>query len=676
MKRTARNTSDRPSPATRKVVLVRECLDALEPRAFFAIAPWGAAPRLIGLDDVATNSPTLLGTGQTVAVLDTGIDYTNPALGGGFGAGKKVIGGYDFVDNDDDPMDTNGHGTAVAGVIAADEFEDGGFEYRGIAPGAKLVAVRIGSDSQAIPLERIERALQWVLDNATAYHITAVNLSFGFGSFATDYNDSIFNDELHALADRQIAFVSSSGNLGVADGQGITYPAASSFAYSVGSVASNDLISEFTQRSPNLDLLAPGEAIHSTALGGGFGTFSGTSFAAPVVAGAFAVVRQIDPTYTLGDVASMLRAGAVSNYDGDGEIGATTGLTFNRIDLERTLAIAEQRQSAASPAQLTIGVSGNRSQYVVDSFGVGHFVYYDDAAKTMKYAVRNASGNWSAPTTIDTRRDSIGTEMSLKLDAQDRPRLAYLDGPNGDLRFGWLDDGTWRLETLDEKGVVGIYPSLAIGSDGTMYVAYLRKTNADLKLTTWSPYTGEWTRQTIDADYNVGYSANLVLDRDGRVAVTYGDETNNQLRLIRQNLDGTWTKTIVDGDVHGAAYASLAFNDGNLARISYYEVQSSDLKFAAEQSDNTFKLERLASRGATGLFTSLSLDELDNATILYWDRRTNTVQRARGSGTNLSSFSFARVASGGRYLTTSLSAFDGTTRYIASDDDRLTIRLL
>src|SRR5437588_1224518 len=82
------------------------------------------------------------GRGVTVAVIDTGIDYMHPALGGGFGPGYKVKGGFDFVDNDADPMDTFGHGTNVAGIIAADPFMVNGEQYSGIAPDASLVALR------------------------------------------------------------------------------------------------------------------------------------------------------------------------------------------------------------------------------------------------------------------------------------------------------------------------------------------------------------------------------------------------------------------------------------------------------------------------------------------------------------------------------------------------------
>jgi len=116
------------------------------------------------------------GTGAVVAVIDTGVDYTHPDLGGGFGPNYKVIGGYDFGDNDSDPMDVNGHGTHVAGIAAADG------KVKGVAPKAKILAYKIvsgdsGSASSENIIAGIERAVK---DGATA-----ANLSFGSGSLGT-----------------------------------------------------------------------------------------------------------------------------------------------------------------------------------------------------------------------------------------------------------------------------------------------------------------------------------------------------------------------------------------------------------------------------------------------------------------------------------------------------------
>src|SRR4051812_26704858 len=113
----------------------------LEPRRLFA---WSSYAQLINQDNAAADFSKITGAGVTVALIDTGIDYTQAALGGGFGKKFKVIGGYDFVDNDSDPMDTDGHGTNTASVIAANPYTTGGVTYQGIAPGAKLVALRTG----------------------------------------------------------------------------------------------------------------------------------------------------------------------------------------------------------------------------------------------------------------------------------------------------------------------------------------------------------------------------------------------------------------------------------------------------------------------------------------------------------------------------------------------------
>src|SRR4051812_46596154 len=92
---------------------------------------WGPTALLVNQDDATSVFPTITGAGVSVAVIDSGINYNLDALGGGFGRGRKVIGGYDFVDHDSDPIDTDGHGTEVAGVIASKPFDLNGFHYAG-----------------------------------------------------------------------------------------------------------------------------------------------------------------------------------------------------------------------------------------------------------------------------------------------------------------------------------------------------------------------------------------------------------------------------------------------------------------------------------------------------------------------------------------------------------------
>ena len=651
-------------------------LDALEVRRAFNVAPvaapYGAAPRAIGLDALQASAPTITGAGQTIAIVDTGIDYTNASLGGGFGAGHKVVAGYDFVDNDADPMDTDGHGTAVAGVAAASRFESGGFAYQGVAPDARLVALRIAAEPTNVSLGRIMQALDWVLNNAQAYGITVVNLSFGFGTFDGEHAESTLNDDLGALRERGIAFVASSGNNGLANGPGITYPAADATAFSVGSINTSGGISEFTQRATNLDLLAVGENVVSTKRGGGYDSFFGTSFASPAVAGAIALLRQVDASFALGDVRSMFRASSPANRDGDDEAGQTTGYDFQQLNVDRTVRLALQRKAGTVADQQAIGAHGSFNRLVYDGEGVAHVVYFDDAEQTMRYATRSLDGQWSTPISIDPSVPGAGTEFSLRLDRYGRPRVAYLDSPNGDLKFARFDDAAWTVQTLDSKGVTGLSPSLAIASDDTMYVAYLRKTAFDLRVMSLRPSDGgEWHRETIDTQGSVGWGSTIALDAAGRPAIAYGDVTLARLKLARLLADETWSFETIEQNVKSATYLSLAFDALDHPRLSYYAVDAADLKFAAYDGDE-WTAQKVSTRGATGLYTNLRIDDDGSASILYWDKRTNAILEANGAGTGRARWSLSRVISnGGKYLSASESTTDDVWTYAASAAGRL-----
>lgn len=633
-------------------------VEPIERRTLFTTI-WGAAPSLVNLDDVAQNFPTIDGSGQTIAVIDTGIDYNHPNLGGGFGEDHKVIAGYDFVDNDADPLDTDGHGTAVAGVIAADRFEVGGFTYQGIAPGAKLIALRIAPNTSDVPLEKIEAALQWVVSNAVQYGIGIVNLSFGYGRFDSFFNDQTLGDELTSLRQLGVTFVSSSGNGGTSDGFGITAPASDSSAISVGSVSGSNIISEFSQRSRHLTILAVGEGVRSTALGNGFASFDGTSFAAPAVAGTVALIREVDRGFTSADIRSILRTPMPRNYDGDQETGATTGFTFPRLDVAAAVGLALQRAAGTTDVQAQVGVAGSENDIAFDQFGVMHFVYYDNNSRTMKYAVKSPNGNWSTPIEIDPAQ-GVGTELSLKLDSYGAPRVAYLDSPNGDLKFARMDIATWQTEILDSSGVTGLYPSLAINSNDNYWIAYLRKTKFDLRVMKFNGST--WTRDTLDTDGQVGYSTSITLDNNDRPGIVYGNATYRQLKYARLDEFNQWQFDVADGAVF-AAHLSLAYDFSNRPRVSYYEVDTADLKFA-ELLDGGWLRTKLASRGATGLFTNLQTNGAGNPQILYWDRRTNGINKAVREN---SQWNVTRVESDiGKFLSVTLSTTTG--KYVTASN--------
>lgn len=141
----------------------------------------------------------LTGKGVVVAILDTGIDYTHPDLGGAFGLGHKVIGGYDFVDNDNDPIDEDGHGTAVAGIISANGV------LTGIAPESSLLAYRVVDKMGNVRSSDLVRALE----RASKDGADIINLSLGTSEEIESLSFAVQN-----VIESGIIVVAANGNSG------------------------------------------------------------------------------------------------------------------------------------------------------------------------------------------------------------------------------------------------------------------------------------------------------------------------------------------------------------------------------------------------------------------------------------------------------------------------------
>jgi hypothetical protein len=229
------------------------------------------------------------GKGIVVAVIDSGIDYTHGALGGGFGPNRKVIGGYDFVNDDADPMDDNRHGTHVAGIIAAQSKT-----VTGLAPQAKLLAYKVldakgkGFSSDIIA----------AIDRAVTEGASVINLSLGGPGHPDDpLARAVDNATAHG-----VLVCVAAGNEG--EFHTIGSPAGAASAITVGA-ADGSAVAEFSSRGPATqsgavkpDVVAPGVSIVSTVPGGGTMALSGTSMATPHVAALAALLREAHPEWS------------------------------------------------------------------------------------------------------------------------------------------------------------------------------------------------------------------------------------------------------------------------------------------------------------------------------------------------------------------------------------------
>ncbi len=209
------------------------------------------------------------GRGVKVAILDTGIDLDHPDL--------HVAGNVNFVDGTVDGDDDNGHGTMVAGVIAALDNDIG---VVGVAPEVELYAVKVLDSAGLGGGSSILSGIEWAIEN----DMQVVIMSFG----------SLMNlpREIQAALDRAsqagIVLVAGSGNEG---DQGVVFaPASYDPVIAVGATDQQDSRAGFSGTGSSLELVAPGVGIVSTSRGGGYSTGNGTSLAAPHVAGVAALL--------------------------------------------------------------------------------------------------------------------------------------------------------------------------------------------------------------------------------------------------------------------------------------------------------------------------------------------------------------------------------------------------
>ena len=294
---------------------------------------------LIGQPQAAASGYT--GAGTTVAVLDTGVDYTRPAFGSctspGVPAGCKVIFFQHFEPNPVS-LDPDGHGTNVAGIVL------------GVAPGTRIAALDVFNGSTASSSD-ILAAGDWVIAHKAAYNIVAMNLSLGSGQYTAPETNGPYNSLVDSARAAGILTIASAGNDGYTNA--LSSPGATAGVVSVGAVydsafgtisfpsvpctdvSAADKVACFSNSASFLTLLAPGSQITAAEL-----TYSGTSQAAPHVAGAVAVLRAAYPAETLDQTVARLTRG-VSITD------SRNGIVKPRLSLPLALGLAATSSTAA-----------------------------------------------------------------------------------------------------------------------------------------------------------------------------------------------------------------------------------------------------------------------------------------------------------------------------------------
>lgn len=286
-------------------LIARVELDVLIPLPRPDSVPSNALALGWGVDAIRANLVQVngnTGEGVKVGIIDSGLDSDHPLLV------NSIVGGFDATGNnnwEDNNSGCGGHGTHVGGIVLD------------VAPGAKLYALKVfpaTGDCLAWASDQIE-----AINYAKANGIQVVNISIGGGSMLGSFISAI-----ESYARQGGIVVAAAGNSGGA----VQYPGGYTYAIGVGALANATTIASYSSRGPELDIAAPGSSIISAKVGGGTVSKSGTSMAAPHIAGVVALLKYRNPTLNVHDILTLMSLTSVDR----GTAGRDNIYGWGRVD--------------------------------------------------------------------------------------------------------------------------------------------------------------------------------------------------------------------------------------------------------------------------------------------------------------------------------------------------------
>ncbi len=339
----------------------------------------------------------ITGIDETICIIDTGINFSHPAL---IGKNKTCVidcVGKNCIENCS-IGDDNGHGTHVAGIAAASTT------INGVAIGANLIGVKVLNSAGSGSGTDLDAAISWCLNNSATYNISVISMSLGtdcddtpqycYSSYC-DSDETTTAPRINNATLMNISVMIATGN----DGKTslISSPACIQNATAVGATDKSDNIASYSNRNSLTDLLAPGTSINSTKSNGAYESRQGTSMSAPHAAGAFALIRQFFRLQS-SRILSPSEIQNALNSSGKIIFDSGSGLNFARINILSAIVYLDNTApnvSLISPPNNQINITLNQSFYcnASDSIGLSNITFYLWNSTSLVYnETKNISG--------------------------------------------------------------------------------------------------------------------------------------------------------------------------------------------------------------------------------------------------------------------------------------------
>ncbi|MEM0233413.1 MAG: S8 family serine peptidase [Candidatus Nezhaarchaeales archaeon] len=261
-----------------------------------------------------------------VAVIDSGVDPTHPDLA------DKLLKGWNFYDNNDDTSDVYGHGTRVAGVVAA--IANNNIGIAGVAWKCLILPIRVTNANGYTTSSLISKGLIYAADRGAKVAVISFQV----------FGGSTITSAAKYFVEKGGVVIAAAGNTGKYENY-----SDNQYIISVSATSSNDVIASFSSYGPYVDLSAPGVSVYTTARGGGYVAVSGTSFSAPIVAGIAALMYSLNPSLTPNQIEQILESTAVDL----GDPGYDVYYGWGRVDAYKALKAVLETTSRGSSSSIT-----------------------------------------------------------------------------------------------------------------------------------------------------------------------------------------------------------------------------------------------------------------------------------------------------------------------------------